>query len=216
MASALGTNDDFRAYCRARREADGYKPPTPDWISALGDDVPLLTLGFAQQVVANWDRDENPKDPCARAMDALLEYHEHSPYINVLVNFELEGNGVRTVGVITRRSAFLYALWMGYDMRVGESFFGSVRLSLDDEDIQFLELVYPANDNDFFAMCDGGYKKTTPLDDFTAWADAKPGYREFCDSPKSRLTVDETLVQMHLAKATCEKEEDDSMIEDAH
>jgi hypothetical protein len=168
----------------------------PGWVADLEDHVPLLTLGFARQVVANWDRTENPNDPCARAMEELLDYHEHSPYINVLVNFEFEGHGIRTVGVITQRSAFLYARRKGYAMRVGSGLFGPVRTRLDDEDVQFLELVYPAKDNDFFGMCDGGYKEATPYDDFTAWAGAQPGYRAFCDSAESRWTVDETEVDL--------------------
>jgi len=197
----ISNNNDFRAYKKARLEAEGYKPPSTKWVDDLGTHVPLLTLDFAKQVVGKWDRIDNPSDPCACAMDKLLEYHEHTPYINVLVNFEMDGNGIRTMGIITHRSAFLYALRKGYRLRIGSSLFGAERIFLNDEDIQFLELVYSAEGNDFFAMCDGGYKKTTPYDDFTAWADVQPGYREFCASPKSRLTVDETLVDMGVEKA---------------
>jgi hypothetical protein len=214
----LANNNDFRAFKRARLEAQGYKPPTPDWVARLGEHVPLLTLDFAEKVVAHWNRIDNPNDSCACAMDKLLEYHEHSPYINVLINFELEGYGIRTMGVITLRSAFLYALRRGYNMRVGYSMFGVDRIALDDDDLQFLELVYSADGNEFFAMCDGGYKKTTPYDDFTAWANVQPGYKKFCETPESRFTVDETLGFMRLAKKDkgkeSEEEEDEEEDED--
>lgn len=198
--SHLASNAAFRAYTQSTLDKGGYKPPTPAWLKALGEDAPLMTLDFARAVVAHWDRDEHPNDPCARAMAELLEYHEHSPYVNVIINFPFEGHGVRNVAVIARRSGFLYALRLGYAWRVGRDMFGlPVIIALDDDEVDFVEMVYPADQNDFFCMCDGACKalpRPPDKDEFTKWAETQADYADFCATPAARMTVERTLADL--------------------
>jgi len=190
----MSSNAAFRAFAKKIQAATGYKPPKPAWIANLGVDVPLLTLAFARRVVTTWDRNAHPNDPCATAMMTLLDYHKNTRFINVLVNFQLEAHNIRTVGVIVQRAVFLYALRVGYKMVVGQSLFGTERRALNDEDVQLLELVYSAENNEFFDMCDGGYTKRAS--EFTSWAEGQKGYTAFCQTAKSRMTVEDTLVDM--------------------
>jgi hypothetical protein len=187
----LATNEDWRAHKKARLEDQGYAPPRPAWVAQLDVACPLLTLAFAHQVLRDWEARGRPTDDlCGAAMNMLLDYHYHTPYVNVILYYTQYPGVTSPVLFITRRDVLLFAMKKRARITIPHDLEDTRSITLDPrsaDDTCLDVLVYRAEDTNQTSLMNLFYLDEDPV---RAWLeehpDLKKEFKDFAKTPESK------------------------------